>query len=109
MGMIKTAVRYGLIYRRPLAKLLDDVNRVLPSVSAPNMFATLAALRFDALNEVEYISAGHVPLLHYQRQPGPSSVTTCPNFHWACSPAPVTRHGASDMKPGTFLCWSPTA
>ena len=70
MGMIKTAVRYGLLLRRPLAKLLDDVNRVLPSVKAPNMFATLAALRFDASNEVEYISAGHVPLLHYQRRTG---------------------------------------
>jgi serine phosphatase RsbU (regulator of sigma subunit) len=70
MGMIKTAVRYGLLLGRPMAKLLDDVNRVLPSVKAPNMFATLAALRFDASNEVEYISAGHVPLLHYQRRSG---------------------------------------
>lgn len=70
MGMIKTAVRYGLMLRRPVAKLLEDVNRVLPSVKAPNMFATLAALRFDASNEAEYISAGHVPLLHYQRQSG---------------------------------------
>jgi serine phosphatase RsbU (regulator of sigma subunit) len=70
MGMIKTAVRYGLLLRRPIAKLLADVNRVLPSVKVPNMFATLAALRFDASNEVEYISAGHVPLLHYRRQSG---------------------------------------
>ena len=34
------------------------------------MFATLAALRFDGSNEVEYISAGHVPLLHYRRRNG---------------------------------------
>jgi serine phosphatase RsbU (regulator of sigma subunit) len=70
MGMIKTAVRYGLLLRRPIAKILDDLNLVLPSVKTPNMFATLAALRFDGPNEVEYISAGHVPLLHYRRQTG---------------------------------------
>jgi serine phosphatase RsbU (regulator of sigma subunit) len=70
MGMIKTGVRYGLLLRRPIAKILDDLNLVLPSVKTPNMFATLAALRFDGPNEVDCISAGHVPLLHYQRGRG---------------------------------------
>jgi serine phosphatase RsbU (regulator of sigma subunit) len=70
MGMIKTAVRYGLLLGQPLGKLLDDINFVLPAVKEPNMFATLAALRFDGSNEVEYISAGHVPLLHYRRRNG---------------------------------------
>jgi sigma-B regulation protein RsbU (phosphoserine phosphatase) len=68
MGMIKTAVRYGLLLRQPVAKLLGDINRVLPAIKQPNMFATLAALRFDGSNEVEYISAGHVPLLHYRHR-----------------------------------------
>jgi serine phosphatase RsbU (regulator of sigma subunit) len=68
MGMIKTAVRYGLMLGQPVAKLLGDINRVLPAIKQPHMFATLAALRFDGSNEVEYISAGHVPLLHYRHQ-----------------------------------------
>jgi len=68
MGMTKTAVRYGLRLGQPLAKVLDDINFVLPAVKQPNMFATLAALRFDGSGEVEYISAGHVPLLHYRRR-----------------------------------------
>jgi serine phosphatase RsbU (regulator of sigma subunit) len=68
MGMIKTAVRYGLLLRQPVAKLLGDINRVLPALKQANMFATLAALRFDDSNEVEYISAGHVPLLHYRHR-----------------------------------------
>ena len=71
MGMIKTAVRYGLLLHQPVAKLLQDINRVLPAVKDPHMYATLAALRFDSsnisANEVEYISAGHVPLLHFRR------------------------------------------
>ncbi len=70
MGMIKTAVRYGLLLGQPLAKLLDDINFVLPGIKEPNMFATLAALRFDSSNEVEYISAGHIPLLHYRQRNG---------------------------------------
>jgi serine phosphatase RsbU (regulator of sigma subunit) len=86
MGMIKTAVRYGLLLRRPIAKILDDLNLVLPSVKTPNMFATLAALRFDGRNEVEYISAGHVPLLHYRRRSGD-----------------VVRHAMSQFPLGLFL------
>jgi serine phosphatase RsbU (regulator of sigma subunit) len=67
MGMLKTAVRYGLLLGQPLTKLLDDLNRLLPAVKEPHMFATLAALRFDGGGVAEYVSAGHVPLLHYRR------------------------------------------
>ena len=80
MGMIKTAVRYGLLLGRPMAKILDDLNLVLPSVKTPNMFATLAALRFDRPNEVEYISAGHLPLLHYRRRSGDVGRHAVPQF-----------------------------
>jgi len=68
MGMLKTAVRYGLLLDQPLTKLLDDLNRVLPSVKEPHMFATLAALRFNNSGVAEYVSAGHVPLVHYRRR-----------------------------------------
>jgi serine phosphatase RsbU (regulator of sigma subunit) len=85
MGMIKTAVRYGLLLHRPIAKILDDLNLVLPSVKTPNMFATLAALRFDDSSEVEYISAGHIPLLHYRRRRGD-----------------VVRHAMSEFPLGLF-------
>jgi serine phosphatase RsbU (regulator of sigma subunit) len=66
MGMVKTAVRYGLQLGQPLPELLDGLNRVLPAVKEPNMYATLAGLRFDGSNEVEYITAGHIPLLQYR-------------------------------------------
>jgi sigma-B regulation protein RsbU (phosphoserine phosphatase) len=80
MGMIKTAMRYGLLLRQPLAKLLEDLNVVLQAVKEPNMFATLAALRFDASNHVEYISAGHVPLLHYRQRYGDVVLYSMPQF-----------------------------
>ena len=68
MGMVKTAVRYGLLLGQPLTRLLDDLNRVLPAVKEPNMYTTFAALRFNGSREAEYVSAGHVPLLHYRRR-----------------------------------------
>ena len=70
MGMVKTAVRYGLLLGQPLTKLFDDINRVLPTVKEPNMYATLAALRFNGTGQAEYVSAGHVPLLRYRRSTG---------------------------------------
>jgi len=68
MGMVKTAVRYGLYLGQALPVLLDGLNRVLPAVKEPNMYATLAGLRFDGSNEAEYITAGHVPLLQYRQR-----------------------------------------
>ncbi len=70
MGMVKTAVRYGLLLGQPLTRLLDDLNRVLPTVKEPNMYTTFAALRFNGSHEAEYVSAGHVPLLHYRHSTG---------------------------------------
>jgi serine phosphatase RsbU (regulator of sigma subunit) len=68
MGMVKTAVRYGLHLGQALPMLLDGLNRVLPAVKESNMYATLAGLRFDGSNEAEYITAGHVPLLQYRHR-----------------------------------------
>jgi serine phosphatase RsbU (regulator of sigma subunit) len=68
MGMIKTAMRYGLLLRRPLSHLVSDLNRLLPQVKESGMFATLAALRFDGSSDVEYVSAGHGPLLQFRRK-----------------------------------------
>jgi serine phosphatase RsbU (regulator of sigma subunit) len=68
MAMVKTAMRYGLLLGQSLPALLDGVNRVLPAVKESSMFATLAGLRFDGSHEVEYIAAGHLPLVQYRRR-----------------------------------------
>lgn len=69
MGMVNTAVRVCLQFREEPVAFLDALNRVLPSVKEPAMFATLACLRLAAhTNEVEYALAGHPPILHYQHE-----------------------------------------
>jgi len=66
MGMVKTAARYGLMLGQSFPELLDGINRVLPSVKDPSMYATFAGLRLGGANEMEYAIAGNMPLLHYR-------------------------------------------
>ena len=69
MGMVKTAVRVCLQFRQEPVAFLDALNRVLPSVKEPAMFATLACLRLaEHTNEVEYALAGHPSILHYRHE-----------------------------------------
>jgi hypothetical protein len=67
MGMVKTAIRQGLLLHQPLSSLLESINRVLPGVKEPSMYATMAGLRFSDPAKAEYAAAGHLPLLHYRQ------------------------------------------
>lgn len=80
MSMIKTAIRYGLMLRRPMTAILDDINRVLPDMKASNLFATLAALRFDGSRQAEYVSAGHIPLVQFRAKHGDIVRHSIPQF-----------------------------
>ena len=66
MGMLKAALRTSLQYNREPAALLESVDRVLPAVKEPGMYATIALLSFDGSADCEYALAGHVPILHYR-------------------------------------------
>jgi serine phosphatase RsbU (regulator of sigma subunit) len=66
MGMLKTAMRVSVQFRQEPVALLESADRVLPALKEPEMYATLALLYFDGSAEVEYASAGHVPILHYR-------------------------------------------
>jgi serine phosphatase RsbU (regulator of sigma subunit) len=66
MGMLKTAMRVALQFRKQPVALLESADRVLPAVKEHDMYATLALLYFDGSTEAEYALAGHVPILHYR-------------------------------------------
>jgi len=66
MGMLKTAMRLAVQFRQTPVALLESADRVLPGLKGPDMYATLALLQLDGSAEVEYSSAGHVPILHYR-------------------------------------------
>lgn len=70
MGMLKTAMRLAVQFRQMPVAALESVDRVLPDLKEPEMFATLALLRFDGSSEVEYALAAHPPILHYRHGSG---------------------------------------
>ncbi|MDP4007807.1 MAG: SpoIIE family protein phosphatase [Candidatus Peregrinibacteria bacterium] len=64
------SVANALIYAfRSLGNIFDilvNVNAILQAKSQPNMFITMAMLNWNqALQKMEYISAGHEKILHY--------------------------------------------
>lgn len=67
MAMVKSAVRMGTRERMPLGAFLGNLNRVLKSVSAPNVFVTFAGLAGDGSGELHFALAGHLPILHYRK------------------------------------------
>jgi len=66
MGMLKTAMRLAVQFRQMPVAAIESVDRVLPDLKEPQMFATVALLRFGASTEAEYALAGHPPILHYR-------------------------------------------
>jgi len=75
MGMFKTAARTCLVERPPLSAFLDRINRVLPEVKEPAMYATCACVRLlndpiDGACHVEFAIAGHPPILYYSASRG---------------------------------------
>jgi serine phosphatase RsbU (regulator of sigma subunit) len=71
MGMLKTAARTALLDAatqnpgQTLPSLLDKLNRVLPGVKEPQMYATLTAFRLNANGNAWYATAASPPVLHW--------------------------------------------
>lgn len=73
MGMLKTAVRTQLFDNSDPAALFGRMNRVLPAVKEPHMYATCAAIRISRdARSIEYALAGHPPILH--ARPGDGNI-----------------------------------
>ena len=71
MGMLKTAARTALLDAATghpsgtLPLLLEKLNRVLPDVKEPQMYATLTAFRLNADGRAWYAMAASPPVLHW--------------------------------------------
>ena len=71
MGMLKTAARTALLDvsagnpSETLPTLLERLNRVLPDVKEPQMYATLTGFRLNADGGVFYALAASPPFLHW--------------------------------------------
>jgi serine phosphatase RsbU (regulator of sigma subunit) len=74
MGMLKTAARTVLLDAAAgqpaltLPLLLEKLNRILPDVKEPQMYATLTAFRLNADGRAWYAMAASPPVLHWSPQ-----------------------------------------
>jgi serine phosphatase RsbU (regulator of sigma subunit) len=68
MAMVKSAARMGSGSGENLSALLADLNRVLLSVSAPNVFVTFACISGSSGSNIQFALAGHLPILHYRKR-----------------------------------------
>jgi hypothetical protein len=76
MGMLKTAIHTALLdtsvidASRTLPILLDRLNRVLPDVKEPHMYATFTGFRLNGDGSVFYALAASPPFLHWSEASG---------------------------------------
>ena len=74
MGMLKTAPRTVLLDaadgqpETTLPELMEKLNRILPEVKEPQMYATLTAFRLNADGSAWYAMAASPPVLHWSLQ-----------------------------------------
>jgi hypothetical protein len=78
MTMVKSAARTRLAAVGPVG-FLSALNQVLLPLSAPNMYVTLAFLSYIQPN-MELATAGHVPILYFNRRAGTVSERWVSNF-----------------------------
>jgi serine phosphatase RsbU (regulator of sigma subunit) len=81
MGMLKASIRTILLAQPSLPRMLEGLNAVLPGLKEQNMYTTFAALRLhEDSNEIEYILAGHPPMLYLDGSAGVVQELNTPQF-----------------------------
>ena len=98
MGMVKSALRMKLLSSDALDALLDDLDRVVGQIRSPEMFVTIAALRFDGTQTAELGLAGHLPILHYRH--AADSIESIENAHPPLGVVDGQRHGSRRVEFG---------
>jgi len=103
MAMVKSAARMASPDGKPLANVLGDLNRVFSSLSAPNVFVTLACIAGTQGPELTYALAGHLPILHYCKSQGRVEERSVSNLPLAVVPDADFASAALTCQPGDVL------
>jgi hypothetical protein len=108
MGMLKTAARTALLDAAAghpsttLPLLLDKLNRVLPDVKEPQMYATLTAFRLNADGTAWYATAASPPVLHWNAT-GDARLVVEEQYPLGLLPVDDFRGEAIELKCGDLL------
>lgn len=104
MGMLKTATRTALLDGQcTLPGLFERLNRVLPGVKEPHMYATCTALRLGTEGTVEYALAASPPLLHWRGSKRQLGIIKDSQFPLGLLPAVEFSGSNMRLLPGDLL------
>jgi hypothetical protein len=109
MGMVKTATRTTLLDaersepNRTLPVLLDRLNRVLPEVKEPHMYATFTGFRLGADGSVFYALAASPPILQWHASARTLSHTEEDQFPLGLLPVSSFDGQRLEVAPGDLL------
>ncbi len=108
MGMLKTAVHTILLDEttadgEALPHLLESLDRVLPAVKEPQMYATMAALQLGESGGVRYALAAHPAILHYHQSDGHTTRLMIPQLPIGLLPAQPFIADQVQTAPGDLL------
>jgi hypothetical protein len=109
MGMLKTATRTALLDAegrepyRTLPVLLDRLNRVLPEVKEPHMYATFTGFRLGADGSVFYALAASPPILQWHASGQTLSHTEEGQFPLGLLPVSSFDGQRLEVAPGDLL------
>jgi hypothetical protein len=109
MGMLKTAARTALLDAatgqpsESLPALLEKLNRVLPDVKEPQMYATLTAFRLNADGRAWYAMAASPPVLHWSPHGGDLCLVQEEQYPLGLLPISGFTGEAIELKPGDLL------
>jgi len=73
MGMYKTAFRSAVMDGQDIGRVLSKINSVISPLRQPHMFITAACLRLNPDRTLDYVFAGHPPMLHLSAATGRSA------------------------------------
>jgi hypothetical protein len=109
MGMLKTAARTALLEAgdvepaRTLPRLLERLNRVLPEVKEPQMYATFTGFRLGADGSIYYALAASPPILHWHANRANLSHMEEEQFPLGLLPVPAFDGKSIEALPGDLL------
>jgi len=90
----------------PLDRMVEDANRIFCESTLAGQFATLVVGRAAHDGSVEFVSAGHLPVLHIHGDGAtPKDSTGC---LWGCSVTPASLFIGSHWLTGTLCSYIPT-
>jgi len=103
MAMVKSATRMGSTQQSSLSQLFSKLNQVLASLSAANVFVTFACISGGNGSELGFSLAGHLPILHYRKQPGTVEEKAVSNLPLAVIPDTHFDSSSIQCEPGDVL------